>query len=371
MLDFNKNKKTTPSDSGNIVFEKLESNVNLNEEPATIHTMKDDLDAMGYSAENKKEGPKKTDIQPRETSTPKPPLPPDRDITEKTAEEKPAIEQSKGVMDEQKSYSPFLNASPPKKPTYEPKEEEKKPSRKDVKWGKILFASIVVVAILALAAGGYYFWITRKTPALPPIEEPPIEEPVIVEEPQGKYNTDSPNYLLVDTEKNFTPSAIQELLLNTGSEIKEENISEPVEFIITDTDNDPVAFSIFSILLDLKLSPVLDSLDEEFSLFIYPDSDNIRLGLAVNVKDKDQIIATLTIKENTLINDLTPLFLNVTPEITSKAFQDSQYKNFDIRFVNLDTGETISVDYTLSEDQLIVGTSKNTIRAVIDKISAE
>lgn len=380
MFDFRKNKKSEPPDSGNIVFDKLEANANLTEEPATIHTMKDDLDAAkGITLDEKKVEPEsipeeKTPV----VDMPEPPLPPDRNAPEKLpVEESPVIElapqekpQKKAA--DQKSYSPFLNTAPPQQPTYEPKEpkkEVKKSPKKPIKWGKILFMIVIFIVIVASLGAGYYFWMTRQTAVVPPIDEPPvIDEPIVIDEPQSKYSIDNPNYLSIDSESS-TSSSIQELLSTTATEIVNEKITKPVEFIITDTDNDPVAFSIFSILYGLDLSSVLDSLDEEFSLFIYPDSLNNRVGLAVNIKDATSIKTAMTAKEKTLIKDLSPLYLGIAPNPITQTFSDSTYKNVEIRYVNINPSETLSVDYTISETQLIIGTSKNTLRAIIDKLN--
>jgi len=341
-------------------------NFNTQGESVPLHTMQDDLDELkGVTVEEKKK--ENLDLV----------VP----VEEKTysSDENKYTDTPKQDTESSKSYSPFLNSpSPPKLPPLP--EDKKKPIEEEhpkhhIKWGKILLISASFIAVIVLVAGGYYFWITREiqAPVIEPVEIPPVDNSVVVEENAGRFSIDKPNYLSINTETD-TAQTIREVLIQDASEIKESGASVPVEFIITDADNDPVAFPIFAILSGLKLSPVLDNLGEEFSLFIYKDSENVLLGLAINIEeDKEKTVTAMSTKEKTLVNDLSFLLLDNTSQTTGRIFNSSTYNDRGIRYINLDTegkGD-LSVDYAFTENQLVIGTSKNTIRSILDKIGKE
>ncbi len=371
MLNFKKNK------TGSGLEIASASEFNTGRGNILLHTMQDDLDALsGINIPSKKE-----DLR--------------RDKKNLIDHETAYNQNQEQKTGSPKSYSPFLNIPP--LPPLNKKEggsalflsrQEKhltektssaKPNfglsqqpRSGLRWNKILVISAIFIAFLSLAAGGYYFWITRKTQIIVPVPEsinPESEKPVVVEPAGEKFSLENPNYLSIDVE-NSTSETIKQLLIKTGLEIMEEKIASPVEFVITDANNNPMAFPIFSILFGLKLSPVTDSLNEEFSLILYPDENNIRLGLIIDLKDKQKASASIKIKEKTLSGDLSLLLLNAATSKTGKSFNDGAYKNIPIRYVNLDDENkgSLSIDYAFTENKLILATSKSAIRVILDKI---
>lgn len=369
MFDFKKN-KFEPADSDSLNLDAVSENMPL-------HTMQDDLNAAQGISPSSKEN-----------------LPPDVP-GHPAGETVPAGGKNLNIpkyADTSKTYSPFLNPSAPiskppdqndsaiKKFSYSPKDEGQSPDqshKKPLNWGKIFLISVSVLTVLLLVAGGYYFWITRKTAVPPsvssPISNPPEEKPVIIEN-QGKFSPEKPNYLSIDIE-NSTPESIQQLFIQTASEIKESGISVPVEFVITDQNNNPIAFSIFSIFSGMKLSSVLDNFNEEFSLYIFLDSSageasqkNARLGLAINLKDEQTAVTAMSAKEKTIATDLLFLLLDNNILIAGGIFQDNTKDGVPIRYVNFSTGGSLSIDYAFTDGQLIIATSKNTMWAILDKI---
>lgn len=340
------------------------SGFNADYKNVVAHTMQDDLDVLSG-----------IDISPEEK------VQRDRkNLIDREAAYNKNREQKNGLS---KSYSPFLNisSSPPSnqekggknasdtRPDINPSQKPKN----GLKWNKILVISVIFIVFLSLAAGGYYFWITRKTQVAAPVTEtisPESEKPVAIELVEEKFSLENPNYLSIDVE-NSTSETIKQLLIKTGSEIKEERIASPVEFIITDANNNPIAFPIFSILYGLELSPVIDSLNEKFSLILYPDENNIRLGLIIDLKDKQGASASIKIKEETLANDLSLLLLDETISKPGGLFNDGTYKDISIRYVNFDDENrgSLSIDYAFTENKLILATSKNTAWTVLDKAS--
>jgi hypothetical protein len=350
----NLNKNTSTQDPTNFIS---------GYENAPIHTMQDDIDALAGKA-------------PSELIDTRINIATDNSVKQKAIPRQPF--STPKTTDASKAYSPFLNSSTdPETPT----QENNSPSqpveitqevypKKGLKWNKILMASTFLVAILALAAGGYFFWITRKPTPTPPSEiqiTPPEQPPVVVEPPIQKYSSTNPNYLSIDT-RTITSKSIQDKLIEVGSEIRDLAISSPVEFLITDENNNPIDLQIFSIHAGLKLEPVLDLIGNEFSLYIYNDAGNTRVALAIDVKDKPKAITALKTKERTLVNDLSFLVLDNKVPKTNLLFKDGSRNN---RYVNLDTDGlgTLSIDYAFTDKQLVIGTSKNTTWSVLEKIN--
>jgi len=74
-------------------------------------------------------------------------------------------------------------------------------------------------------------------------------------------------------------------------------------------------------------------------------------------------------EELKLVEELYPLFLEdvVIPK-EKMVFKDNNYKGVDIRYFNLTPDQQTTIDYALTKNQLIIGMSKNTAWAVIDKV---
>jgi hypothetical protein len=238
---------------------------------------------------------------------------------------------------------------------------------------KIILITVVVLVVAIIGLGGYYFWITR-TPKQAPIVQAPVETEQPAETPAQtpaeKYSAEKPNYLSLDL-ASLSPEEIRASVVSVAEELKTANLARtPYEFIVTDANNNPVAFPIFTLATKLNLAPaVLSNLGENFSLFLYNDAGNMRLSLAIDVNNKNILTAEMTKQEKTFITDAAFLFLNAKPEIATGAFQDNN-TNPDalIRFINVNVQKNLSIDYSIINSQLIIATSKNTMGAVLDKI---
>lgn len=364
MFDLKKNKQDL---SGPIEPEE-------NQNPVFIRTMRDDLDAASGI----------TSSQPRREESAFYEKPELREKNTSGGGQPPYSKNATGGKNSH-SYSPFLNtaeiktsppppSSPPLPPSFPAKKElviSEQPKHIP-RWSRVILWSSFFTACAALAVGGYYFWTTRIAPPSPlPIVQPvTLPEPIVIEKETMKFSAEKPNYLPIDTEKD-TAKTVQQLILNTASEIKELKIDVPVEFIIVDKNNNPISLPIFTILSGLKLSSVLDNLEDDFSLFIYSGAENPRIGLAANFKDKTKAASAMTAKEKTLVSDVLFLFLGETSQKTKGVFSTNGSKSFPIRYINIDANAEglLSVDYSLTDKQLIIATSKNAMWAILDKIS--
>ena len=186
-----------------------------------------------------------------------------------------------------------------------------------------------------------------------------------------KYSSENPNYLVLDI-ATLSSEEIKTKLSDTAKELLLDSAKQvPYEFTVVDANNNPIAFPIFATAIKLNLSAsILSSLGEKFSLFIYGDSANTRLSLAIDIIKTDILKTELLKQEKTFIPAAMFLFMDETPKILNGAFKDSLYKNVPIRFFNVNSQITMSIDYAFINNKLIIATSKNTMRAMIDKLTA-
>lgn len=250
---------------------------------------------------------------------------------------------------------------------------------------KIIWTLIIIFILSIIALGGYYYWSTQEKITVIPeiseqipevtepikIEEPPVvkEEtpPIVITQPVEKYSTTKPNYLVLDT-NNTTAEPIKETISKISDELKRSSSSQALyEFIPVDINNAPIAFPIFTIAAKLNLSSkVLSNLGTDFSLFLYNDNGEIRLAITSKINKTDTLAANMLIQEKTFIEDADFLFLRMIPDKTNAAFGSSSYNNIAVRYLNASLQKNLSIDYAITESHLIIGTSKNTLRAVMD-----
>ena len=142
---------------------------------------------------------------------------------------------------------------------------------------------------------------------------------------------------------------------------------------MTDSNNTPIAFPIFSVASNLNLSSeLLANLEESFSFFIHNEQGKTRTGIAIELKNKDNVLAEMLKQEPTLTENLSFLFLS-KPVINEKiVFKSGEYNGVKVRFFNLAANDdSTSIDYGVYDNKLIIATSKNTMWSIIDKIVAQ
>ncbi len=370
MLDLKK-ENTSTKDNPEIV-----------EEDIPIHTMQEDLDALsGIFPKNKQ-----TNVSEEE-----------KRVTFK--ENKPEVkngqyfnpflekqtEQERNRIVDFSDKKPVSNQNIPNKqePNKQEPQENIQIKSSSKKW--IWITLIIVVVAGASAYGGYYF-INKKNIAqkeAQKLEDQKLKEAEVqasqdsedikVEEKTPlKYSFDKPNYLSIDTE-NPSYENFKEIMSGAFSDIKDPEINKPVEFIITDNKNNPIAFPIFSAITKLKLSnELLKNLSDDFSIFAYNDSGNPRLVLLVKVLDKLKASSVIKSEEVKLPGELLPLFLNdISLPKEKVVFQEANYKGVNVRYFNLTPDQVATIDYSFDSTHLIIATSKNSMWAVLDRILDE
>lgn len=236
-----------------------------------------------------------------------------------------------------------------------------------------LVAGIGTAILFVLMAGtGYLFFGSGgKSPESGDFSADVIgQAPEMPEDATRKaapFSEDSPNYLSFDTET-VSPSDIRKTLFQAADRIKEAGISGPIEFLVTDQNNNPLAFSRFAFLLKLDMdSDLLALVDESFSLYEYDDTGSVRLGLMLTFIDAPAAAVLIEKIESQLPYAFRALILEPDVAVGKKIpFRSTNYNRFPVRFANIDSARNVSLDYSLDNGRLFIGMSKNTLRAILD-----
>ena len=138
------------------------------------------------------------------------------------------------------------------------------------------------------------------------------------------------------------------------------------------TDGKEEVLSLNDLIKELNISVypyVLSELKNNYTLVLYGQEENEkRLGIIIETNNNTNLKEQLRYWEKTMIENLYNLFLGKQPQIpTNKNFKDSNYNESPIRFINFPNPD-ISIDYATPNNLFILSTSKESIRAIIDRI---
>jgi hypothetical protein len=205
-----------------------------------------------------------------------------------------------------------------------------------------------------------------ETPIEPVIETPPVESPI---ETTLSISTDKPNYLPVNFEGGVG-TEFADALKKYSAAVLKINPTSAVEFVVTDQLNNPLSLADFSNKTKISLSTeTLASLADKFSLFVYIDQGNPKIGLSVDLKNPATAKTALLKEEASLITKLAPLYLDLPYSPSVAKFQNSDYNKTPVRYYNIISPTKLSIDYILTSDKIIVGTTRATATAIFDYFS--
>lgn len=269
----------------------------------------------------------------------------------------------------------------------------------------MLLAALGAAFIIFIA--GEIWWFFLRTPGTPP--EATTTQNDILPPPQELSPLLPPEELLEPANELASLTAI---LSYDRTEIiaAEDNMAPAIDAAVESFDGDSVnsdelvRLTIKTIALDgpdtselatlddvikglgLKMPQnVRQSLSDDFDLFIFganlfdkdeclrlkntaPSCYGPRLGLAAKISEPSQISSVLKAWERTMATDLKPLILAKAGKATSASFLTGTYKGKTIRYKNLPLS-TITVEYAVADDVLIITTSKNSMLKAIDSIN--
>ncbi|MEI8103906.1 MAG: hypothetical protein WCG84_03350 [Candidatus Moraniibacteriota bacterium] len=235
-----------------------------------------------------------------------------------------------------------------------------------------------VVCVLLFLGGGFWYWKqTNTTPHINPDEQIiPTPIPTPTPKPAPIFNLQGTNDITI-TMSSSSPESFKTTLTDLSQKIKDNSIQQPVEFRVVDENNSPLTFSAWTTLMKMSFSPgILATLADPFSLFLYNDSGYVRLGLKITSNNPSQTAAILTQSEPSLLSVFFPLYFSYQPTLptTSPSFETGSYNGISTRYINFPVPEApfvggLSLDYAVVNQYIVIGTSKQTTRSIIDTLT--
>lgn len=263
--------------------------------------------------------------------------------------------------------------------------KEKEPLSIRSKTSDILTYVIMVVLVVAIGVGGYFAWnlgYINIDSIIPGKDDSSQEGTVAVNENTSTKTEENNNTnnesagsfsdkvnLLAVSDNDFDIDGLKYIFTKKFEEMKNFN-GNLLEFTLVDKDNNPIKFSDFSDALGMKLSASVASQlnDDDFSVYLYKNGETEKVGIAIKTMDESKLKSDLLVEEANLVNGVSPLFLKDLTEddLSGKIFSDGVYNDIEVRFVNLNGSD--SVDYAIIEGYLLFATSKDSGRAIMDKV---
>lgn len=266
----------------------------------------------------------------------------------------------------------------------------------------------VLGAVLLIFIIGEIWWFFIRTPGSPPetttaqndILPPPQElqpllppeetQPTAINEPKLPASILSYSRTEIITASKNTPAAINTAIEDFDSDsVGDDELARLAVKAATPDNPDISEFTNLDDIvkgLGLKMPQVVrQNLSDDFNLFVFgansfdkdeclrlkntdPGCYGPRLGLAIKISNIDKIMPALKIWEKTMTIDLKPLIWAKTGKAASTSFLTGTYQEKNIHYKNLPLN-TVTVEYAVAEDTLIIATSKNSMLKAIDSLN--
>lgn len=238
-----------------------------------------------------------------------------------------------------------------------------------------------IAAIFAIVAAGGIYLAIFKSPAdsvNPPENNPSIDAPV--KNPKILEN----QFNLLEFENNYNIDFDFDSFSEHKGKIAEilaEKISSsdlkipPSDFINIEISIDgefPISSEIVSGILENFPETVLDKLSEKYNLMAYLQGNSPRIGLILEISDKNGLAILLKENEGYLSEIFSGLYFDKTEigKAASENFNETVYNNAVIRYKNFPV-HTSAIDYAILDNFLLISTSKDSMLNLIDFVSKQ
>jgi hypothetical protein len=223
---------------------------------------------------------------------------------------------------------------------------------------KILRIITIGVFALALVGAGVFVYLkNRPTETEPEITiktEPQLSTPLI--------SAEEKKILSLTSEKNL----FQLLREEAKTEQKIQTFKR-----IGVLKNETEFLSLAEILqgMEIPISPyALSQLNDNYNLLLFNQETGKRIVIVVETNNAENLRAQMRSWETTMLDDFKNFYPAQLPgQAASKEFLDDNYKNVIIRYKNLPY-PTLTLNYTILGNFLVIGTSKESIYSTIDRI---
>jgi hypothetical protein len=291
-----------------------------------------------------------------------------------TAPKKSALPSTEELVSEKEKEMPFIRPRPEPAPEAMPEIEEALPipETEKLKIPKVSYAPagpspkkrillLIIVAIITITGfgvGAFFLW-PKSTPEPTPTPTPPITTP-----------QPSVALISVNETKTITLTNEKSLFESLKEEIKSEQaISTFKRIAILKNEKEFLSLNEFFQTLEIHFSPyALSDLKTNYTLIVFNQNTGKRLGIVAEAQNPEDLKNQMRIWEQTMLDDFKNFYPSDVPGArASKTFLDDIYQGIAIRYVNLPY-PTLTLNYTILGNLLIIGTSKELMYMTIDKI---
>lgn len=346
-----------------------------------IRTMQKDLSGRATFPARKVSPPPKLPVAPQPAGwpEPQPPFPPPAE--RKVPEGKPAPSIFAQPKPPKPSVAPPPQPTPPRPPPPKPTIKVSPPpplSKRRLTSQSWLYLGLGVAVLVLVATLGFLFYQKEIPPEEPPIVEPPPDQLI----PTPSLIPEISTTTIRLTERNETE--LKNKILETAQEYSEGiNITR---LLITVVENGVKRFLTLSELAEILNLNIPDALQtpaaEAYNLILsslpsealatssnsFKEDRENRLALILETANPREANKTMQDWEATMVQELEGLMLiSPGPEATPE-FQEVIYHGASLRYKNLPIS-SITIDYTIYQNLIIITTSKRSIYTIYDLAS--
>ena len=229
---------------------------------------------------------------------------------------------------------------------------------------RTILVALIILAVVLIGAGGLFYWLGKKTP--PSLPTPP-SPPIITPQP-------STPIISINETKTISLTSDKSLFELLKEEAKlEQSIGtfKRIAVLNPPTGGEREFLSAVELLQNLEISIppyALSDFKNNYTLVLFSQSTGKRLGIIIELQNPENLKEQLKTWEPTLLDDFKNFYpIQVPGPRASQTFLNDAHQNVAIRYVNLPKSD-LTLNYTILNNLLVIGTSKELMYTVIDKI---
>jgi hypothetical protein len=237
----------------------------------------------------------------------------------------------------------------------------------------------IIIAIAVLGGGFYYYWFVIKKSSPETSQETPQNVPTVDKTPptQKTQEPENKNLRHLNVDLASGPESLKSGIDNLAGEfIGLSSGDDLVEINVLDNNNQAIKVKDFMASLGIILTETVSNrFLDNYTLFIKNDDSEARLGAVFELSGVEGLAGELSQQEKGLPAKFKVFYLKQSPPEIDVPFSASQYNGANIRFLNFPSLLNASFDYSIVKGKqasyLIISTSKNTTRSILDYMAGK
>jgi hypothetical protein len=237
----------------------------------------------------------------------------------------------------------------------------------------------IIIAVAVLGGGFYYYWFIIKKSSPETSQEASQSVPTAdtVSPIQKTQEPENKNLKHISLDLVNGPASFKSGIDKLASEsMGSPSGSDLIEVNVLDKNNQAIKIKDFMASLGIVLTETISSrFLNNYTLFIKKDNSETRLGAVFELSGDEGLSGELSQQEKSLPSKFKSFYLKQVPPETEMSFSSSQYNGANIRFLNIPDLQNTSFDYSIVKGKqasyLIISTSKNTTRSILDYMAGK